>query len=172
MKRLAEGIAVFDDMFIRNEELINQADTSPNWRKGTAGPEVNPEIRITDIHEIDQKSELHKEVLDTFLVAINKYGERYPQLRIAKGEALRVARYQTGGHYQQHIDSAGPSRILSGILYLNSDFDGGELYFPIQDITIKPEPGKLVLFPSNFIYIHQSKEITKGTKYATVAWFS
>ena len=43
---------------------------------------------------------------------------------------------------------------ISNLLYLNDDYDGGELYFPEHDFKIKPEPGMLVSFPGNWYNRH------------------
>lgn len=171
MEFLSEGIAVFRKVFVRSEEVIDLAENS-SWRQGTAGPKVNPNLRITDIHDLDKDTELHQELLDTFVDGINEYRTKHPTLNITNGEHLRIARYQEGGFYAPHVDTNGAARVLSGVLYLNSDFEGGELKFPSQDITIKPEEGMLVLFPSNFLFIHESTPITEGCKYATIGWFS
>lgn len=44
-------------------------------------------------------------------------------------------------------------RHLSVLMYLQ-DVQGGELYFPMQKVIIKPEPGLLVIFPTSFTYPH------------------
>lgn len=50
-------------------------------------------------------------------------------------------------------------------LYLNEDFEGGELWFPLRDLSIKPKAGQLVLFPGGHEFIHGVKEITAGYRY-------
>jgi predicted 2-oxoglutarate/Fe(II)-dependent dioxygenase YbiX len=61
-------------------------------------------------------------------------------------------------------------RTISALLYLNNDYTGGHLEFPNFGIKIKPEPGMLILFPSNFAYRHQSTPVISGTKYCLVTW--
>lgn len=39
---------------------------------------------------------------------------------------------------------------LSNLIYLNDNYDGGELYFPQHDLKIKPEPGMFISFPGNW----------------------
>lgn len=56
-------------------------------------------------------------------------------------------------------------------MYLNDDYEGGELWFPLLDLTIKPEAGDAVFFPSTYIYAHAAKQVTSGTKYAAVTMF-
>lgn len=43
---------------------------------------------------------------------------------------------------------------ISNLLYLNNNYNGGELYFPQHNLKIKPEKGMLVSFPGNFYNRH------------------
>ena len=170
MEIVSEGIAVFKNVFLRSEEVIDMAEESTNWRQGTAGKGVDPNVRITDMHDLDTETELHNEMLQAFLDGINEYVKKYSHCRIKGGEHLRIGRYGIGGHYSVHADAGASERTLSGLLYLNSDFEGGDLNFPHFDLTIKPEEGMLVLFPSNYVYAHQSLPLTDGKKYVVVSW--
>lgn len=49
-------------------------------------------------------------------------------------------------------------------LYLNDDFDGGELYFPTRNLVIKPKARQLILFPGGHEYAHGVKKITRGNR--------
>jgi Rps23 Pro-64 3,4-dihydroxylase Tpa1-like proline 4-hydroxylase len=179
MKYLAEGLGVLDDIFMRSEELIKLANESPDWRAGTVGSggAVKDEIRQTDVFVLkpgrsELEDELTDELVNVFGAAISVYGERYTHLNVSKGEGLRIMRYPEGGFYKVHTDARANERILSGILYLNTDIEGGHTLFPTQQVEIQPREGRLVLFPSNFVYPHESLPVTKGVKYAVVGWFS
>jgi hypothetical protein len=54
--------------------------------------------------------------------------------------------------YVRHIDYI-PGRMLSFIFYLN-DVDEGETAFPLHGIAIRPETGKLLLFPPYWTHPH------------------
>ena len=45
-------------------------------------------------------------------------------------------------------------RNFAVLLYLSGDFEGGDLVFPVQKQSIKPEEGLLVIFPTSFMYPH------------------
>lgn len=66
--------------------------------------------------------------------------------------------YRKGkGHYKQHIDcysSKTITRCLSILLYLNDVNKGGELKFSNQDISIKAKEGRIIIFPSYWMYKH------------------
>jgi predicted 2-oxoglutarate/Fe(II)-dependent dioxygenase YbiX len=54
---------------------------------------------------------------------------------------------------------------------ISSECDGGELEFPYLDTKLKLETGSVVLFPSNFPYMHIAHPVTNGIKYSLVTWF-
>ena len=62
-------------------------------------------------------------------------------------------------------------RIVTYILYLNDDFEGGQTqFFGDENIGITPTKGKLLLFPANSLYGHRGSVVTKGTKYICTGW--
>ena len=61
-------------------------------------------------------------------------------------------------------------RALTYILYLNDDYVGGETQLFYQHKNIKPEKGKLILFPAYFTHMHRGNMIEKGTKYIATGW--
>jgi predicted 2-oxoglutarate/Fe(II)-dependent dioxygenase YbiX len=77
-------------------------------------------------------------------------------------------RYSEGEYFGLHTDSPfvaqdGAITKLSLVLYLNDDYKGGETVFPDLALEIKPEVGKILLFPPNLR--HMSKPISLGAKY-------
>lgn len=59
---------------------------------------------------------------------------------------------------------------IAGLFYLNDDYEGGELYFPLQGVQFKPKTGAVYFFPGDKEYIHGVTEITSGIRY-TVPFF-
>lgn len=59
---------------------------------------------------------------------------------------------------------------LSGMIYLNDDYEGGELYFPDWGISIKPKPGMFVSFPGSKYYMHGVKKVTSGKRFVMSTW--
>ena len=93
-----------------------------------------------------------------------------------KVQTIEVLKYEKGGFYKMHSDHHGKMpRTLSVIIFLNNDYEGGELNFHnpfTHEIykTIKPFPGRCIIWPSNFMYPHSVSPVTKGTRYAIVSW--
>jgi predicted 2-oxoglutarate/Fe(II)-dependent dioxygenase YbiX len=60
--------------------------------------------------------------------------------------------------------------ILSIVLFLNDEFEGGEFVFPDLHIQVKPKPGLLVCFPSDQNYLHGVNSVKSGERYSIVSW--
>lgn len=58
-----------------------------------------------------------------------------------------------------------PYYDLASLFYLNDDYEGGELYFPLQGIQFKPKPGAAYFFPGDRNYIHGVTEVKNGIRY-------
>jgi hypothetical protein len=87
-------------------------------------------------------------------------------------EAINFVRYKPGQHFAVHTDHGfSYTCTVSSVMYLNDEYDGGELWFPYLDITLKPKAGDVVLFPSTYIYAHASLKIKSGIKYSAVTMF-
>ena len=74
-----------------------------------------------------------------------------------------------------HVDNYGQPNLqtlMSAVAYLNDDYEGGELHFPEQNVTIKPSAGSIVVFPSEAPFYHQSLPVTKGAKYMSPAFWT
>jgi hypothetical protein len=84
---------------------------------------------------------------------------------------LSILKYSKSGYLPQHQDQGVSSRVLSTVGYLNDNYDGGEIYFPYVDVTVKPEAGSVIFFPSNFIYVHEVKPMINGIRYAVPQWY-
>lgn len=70
------------------------------------------------------------------------------------------------------VPSSYRQRCLSALLYLNEDFEGGEIVFDQQGLAIKPRTGLLVAFPSDHQYTHRVNAVVAGRRYALAMWFT
>jgi hypothetical protein len=82
---------------------------------------------------------------------------------------FNIRMYNTGADMGPHIDSNDPTDtkhpVLSGVLYLNDNYSGGNISFPNQNISIKPDAGSIIIFPSTHPYLHHPEKILSGNKY-------
>lgn len=58
--------------------------------------------------------------------------------------------------------------ILTVLGSLNNDYEGGEFMLCGEQIELKA--GEVLVFPSNFLYPHEVKPVTRGTRYSFVSW--
>jgi len=91
-----------------------------------------------------------------------------------KDLGYNMQRYQAGEYYHWHTDS-GPgefmTRQLVALWYLNDVPEpGGETEFPVQQIKVRPEEGKLVLFPPFWTHPHRAVTVENGVKYIATTW--
>lgn len=58
------------------------------------------------------------------------------------------------------------------LLYINEDFAGGTLEFPLIGKQVQPKTGMLVAFPSSRYFPHLVSKIENGTRYSVFSFFS
>jgi hypothetical protein len=82
-----------------------------------------------------------------------------------------LARFSEGYGMHEHFDSTKPNDIAT-LIYINDNYDGGDIYFPELDISIKPEAGDLICFPDTPDFVHGVKPITSGIRYTSPRWIT
>ena len=133
---------------------------------------VDIKFKKTDLGASMPNNEVLSEIYDVvdsgLSVSLNHY-ESLWHLKMHYKEAFNFIKYLPGEYFKIHGDH-GPyySCTVSAVVYLNHDYDGGEIEFVRQGLKYKPMEGDIVVFPSNFVYEHASLEVFSGTKYAVV----
>jgi predicted 2-oxoglutarate/Fe(II)-dependent dioxygenase YbiX len=191
-KKLDLGLIMVEDVFNNGNQIIefleNYNSKSEQENNGTIwNPWVDGQNsvfcyqkRLQNKEELFTNHKYYEEEL--FLIneinliadkALEEYFSEYTFARAnLKGrERPNILKYVKGGFLPPHQDHGVSTRALSVLIYLNDDYEGGEISFPISNITIKPKAGSVVLFPSNFLYVHTISDIVSGTRYSIPAWF-
>lgn len=114
----------------------------------------------------DFESEIRK---DTEKV-LEKYFEHYMvNSTHQEFNCVKIIKYSDGQSLPVHSDPErtpqGQTRTIGMILFLNDNFDGGELIFPKQEIIVTPEKGTLVVFPMSYMYPHLVNGVINGDRY-------
>lgn len=86
-----------------------------------------------------------------------------------------IRKWEVGEHQDIHADGEtaagwpGYNYVVDygSIMYLNDNYEGGELFFPKYNFHIKPKPGTLIFFPSTNMYAHGVTEVTDGVRYTS-----
>jgi len=145
---------------------------------------IDKKIRSTNVKNLSNLSNSMTEVhWYNFLFYIFKNNLLLYEKKFNKGKgsisskilSIDLLKYNKSDHYKWHWDHfAAIPRTLSCILLLNNDYEGGDLCFKdpegLQETLIEKKPGRLIIWPSNFLYIHCVKPVTKGTRYSIVSW--
>lgn len=127
---------------------------------------------------------VENEHIDKLLLSITKdlldiYSVFYPevQLLISGDQGYRYNLYENGKSYYNHIDCSKlkpklRQRVISCVIQLNSDYNGGILNFPNQNFKIKLNAGDIVLFPSIHTHPHFVSPVVSGVRKNLVTWFT
>jgi len=97
------------------------------------------------------------------------------ELDLEMDEGYRVLKYGGGAEYHAHHDHfRNNARSLSLVAFLNDNFTGGNLVFPRFNVNIQPRAGSVIMFPSNYPYLHIAEPVGEKdntVKYSLVTWF-
>lgn len=136
-----------------------------------------PQVKHISKHDIyyNEQKFISSELFGALDITLEHYTkELYPfaENNIKSREhTMHLLRYDQSGYLPAHQDQGVSSRVLSVLLYLNDDYEGGEITFRQSNLTLKPEPGSVLFFPSNFLYVHEVAPVTKGPRYALPNWY-
>jgi predicted 2-oxoglutarate/Fe(II)-dependent dioxygenase YbiX len=186
-KTVAGAINIYENAIDNPKQIINDLEevttdlnTNVRWLRATTKGQT------TSFKRTNLTIPLSTETLNTNNPLLQKIHNAYHSLLLETSigyaqqfgieeeiffEGFNVLKYSGGQEYKAHYDG-GPStkRYMSPILYLNDDYEGGEIEFVNFGLKIKPKANTLMIFPANYAYTHIAHPVTKGTKYAIVTW--
>tara|TARA_B100001996_G_scaffold110328_1_gene83472 strand:- start:4487 stop:4846 length:360 start_codon:yes stop_codon:yes gene_type:complete len=82
-----------------------------------------------------------------------------------------LCKYPEGGYLTKHADLDGDAGSVTTGFNINDDYEGGQVCF-WDEHKIEREANSIHVFPSNHLYQHEVKPVTKGDRYSVIAWFS
>jgi len=192
VENLALGVNVYKNTFSLEDSkrYINTLESNLsknkkyNWSEAKVTNSETPIKKARDCVDFKYKQEnlgsrdadnaelldLHQEIYEKLKYCVDDYAS-YWGINVVYYEAFNFVKYEgEGSHFNIHADH-GPvyNCTVSAIVYINDDYEGGDLKFPRMDnLVYKPKVGDIVLCPSNYIYEHASLPIKSGTKYCVV----
>ena len=97
------------------------------------------------------------------------------------GEPLNVLRYKPGQQFRPHHDGRGSgdgaTRIMTALVWLNEQFDGGETEFPSLNIRVRGGVGDMLVFRNvhddgsqDDRLLHAGLPVTQGMKWMASRW--
>jgi hypothetical protein len=124
--------------------------------------------------QFNLEPEYFKNIRDRFKQAVELMFDRE-----LKPNTSHAQKWDVGGFAAPHSDNSDHHGVPNafeinkyvGILYLNDNYKGGELYFPDHSIEFKPPVFSYIMFPGGHENIHGVKEILEGTRYTMVSFW-
>lgn len=137
------------------------------------GRDVPDPIRTSD------GSTIHWLIEDPATHAINRRIAALSGTAVERGEPLHVLRYRPGQQYHPHHDWLPPPnrRVMTALIYLNDDYQGGETSFVKTELKVRGRKGDAIVFVSSLpdgnldpLSEHAGLPVTSGTKYLASRW--
>lgn len=183
---LSEYIKVYDSVFTPEEckTILDEYKNSDEWvftRVGATVGIVDKDTRncqvinLSDETIIGENPSVRKNIDELIhknaISAALSYTSEFPLCTLRHDSGYNLLKYETGGFYKQHTDSyKDEPRTLAMSINLNDDYEGGSIAFFDEELDIRGGLGSVIVFPANFMYPHQIKEVTKGIRYSIVTW--
>lgn len=158
------------------QEIIRRFELDARKEPGTTAGGYHPEIKkSTDlmISALPEWKDIDKILFESLRPCIKEYTEKYDILASFNfmDNGYQIQRTLPGESYTWHSDVGGPSNLgkqATFIWYLN-DVEEGETELFYYGVKVKPETGKLFMFPSFWTHTHRGNE-PKNPKYIATGW--
>jgi hypothetical protein len=200
-----EGVKDFEKLMATIDEIdaIEQSNGSSLWLDWTASNDKDFIYGVTKTFndkEIEDFPEplrskmmfVYETIMQSFWEVSKDYAESlgdFDQPRLFP--VFNIKKYKAGIGMGSHYDQLDGDKTLrySLVMYLNDDFEGGEISFllsPYEDVNsvpspsldydeavknnqiafgIKPKAGSIIIFPSSAPYYHTAHVVKTGFKY-------
>lgn len=117
---------------------------------------------------------------DLVISAINHRIAAVSGTSYAQGEPLQLLQYQSGDEYRPHLDALPNEqnqRVMTAIVYLSDDYEGGETKFLRTGYSFKGRKGDALLFSNTLpngqadpLALHCGLPVVSGTKSIATRW--
>lgn len=174
---VAIGKLISDEEHQRYLDFVNDKNT--NWGKRTPDNYWSGRVihHPTFNHLKSDSHFQHLETLNIFLLEKfrSKLKSNFKIKHEIYPEYLSLIKWEMGDVQIPRADSTEDLysyRDFSCIYHLNDDYDGGEIYFPKQDVIMKPTANTLIIFPSNSDYEHGVMPIKSGVRHTITSFWT
>lgn len=154
------------DGFIKFSEQQGYVDAPVRTRDGEV---MNKDYRDNDRYVWDKPdvaAQIFPLIKDLVPQVVEGNGFKWEPCGL--NERFRFYRYRDGQSFKPHVDGAFKRNedelsLITALIYLNGDFEGGSTYLIGVNENVKPEKGMLLLFDHKIL--HAGLPVTSGTKY-------
>jgi hypothetical protein len=193
----AIGIIVYRDIIKNPDQIVNtiesvaSRDNVFNWLRSEVYSEnqnqfsqsrTNRQIIVYRNSSEHDKLSIYKNIMSevfnlfdkAFSTCLNDYLCRMGTSILSKSsDSYTVLKYSKDETFMPHLDDGpGTDRRVSLVGYLNDNFDGGALEFPLVGFSYQPCAGDIIAFPSGSPFNHGSIPVKSGIKYSVVSWYN
>jgi len=167
------------------DNIVNEYKNDLSFTDGLVGKsnEINEVRRVKELSmsnpitiEINKENRtcIENNLYNACKLATQTFLNIYPYFHVSKDSGFTLLKYEKTDGYGQHVDHdySEVTRILSLSILLNDDFDGGDWQFFDKEYNVKLSKGDAIIFPSNACFPHAVQNISRGTRYSMVTWFS
>lgn len=144
--------------FISNEDLEILEPLCDSMYRSKIQPEEK--IKLAEQKIIECRNNIKSKAEELFGLKLeeddsaNKYNIESKYLNGRQPYYVTDIHTDLVGDDSEKYKQYGWSGRISNLIYLNEDYEGGELYFPHHNLKIKPEKGMLVSFPGHWYNRH------------------
>lgn len=176
------------------KHLVSGLATSPAMSSGVYNAATGSEM-VDNYHRsskaLNAPADVYQDALLLINTAVNYHASSLLAKKATLVEPLQFLKYSASeqGHFLAHTDNAyydaagkfmhtAPKRHLTCVAYINDDYEGGDfIMHSVKNadgsvFKIKPSIGELIIFPSDIRFLHEVQNVTAGTRYSIVSWFS
>ena len=172
----AIGVRVYDGAINDCDKIIEWCEQQ-GWNRSRVSGDQNDgvsEIRTSKTLFVPFLSYANVDVIynmnKTIWTLFDDYA-KYWDFSFSDVQHPSIQKYDIGDHYKLHSDSGtGMLRVVSAVAYLNTVEEGGRTVFPHMDIAVEAVEGRVVIFPSDYVYAHEAEAPKSNTKYAAAFW--
>jgi len=147
--------------------LLNAAKTLDIWKENSSyrnkysSNEKLKELDLVAFETLQKVCErFKKEVSSFFNVKIETY-------------STPISKWSIGNDQQPHADKewadgtpAEPNYFdIGSVIYLNDDYEGGEIYFTQHDFKMKPKATNAIAFPGDMYFLHGVTKVLEKNRY-------
>jgi len=189
-----QGTSNIDDEYIYPEKIDNFInDTQSSNIINYASSRFSPSVVGGGLNNVFDENARNSQtawiskynpiVIDIYKKICSNYN-----INIENVEDMQVVKYEKGNYYKHHHDSfpfyepdflsQGGHRVLTVLIYLNDDFEGGETDFKELNQSFKPVKNSAIVFhpldkdnkKCHPKALHAGMPVKSGTKYICNIW--
>lgn len=169
------GIEVIDGVFSTGEEIIECLNSLGGWEGSKVGENPHESgVRTSSSMFLPLLSFENPPVIHEFARAVWQCMDNYSTIYAVPFyayEPITFNRYEPGQHFAAHPDYfKGSDRCVSAVAYLNTVERGGTTHFTYLDFTVEAVAGRVVIFPSNYLFRHSGTAPEDAVKYSAAFW--